>query len=397
MVVTELVINVSNIVSSLCYSLVRLEPYNTCVHQCTYCYARWYRRSELNSVVIPRFRAVREFRTYARKVYRADLPPIPARLSTLVDPFIPHEELYRTSLTLLRIALEYEYPVIVNTKSVLFLKSPWIEVLEKLAEKYLLLLQLSLSTLNNRVSYMIEPSAPAPQLRLEALQKFSVRGIPVVVRLSPYIPRISLYPSLRDFVEILHEIGVKHVIVETLRLESCSIREFLHRLGLVDVDVESYSLREVKGLKPLSRISLSARVREYMALQNALTKYGITFATCKEGLFSLHTAKDCCGMYLFKRLLALRPTLAEIYNIVRQHGPISVDSVESVLQQLEMQGYLCGSKIMMYPKRVAKPFRYHEKKLLRVLRNPEILKHVAPSLSVVDGKIVSKDVVDDEN
>ncbi|HID80590.1 MAG TPA: radical SAM protein [Ignisphaera sp.] len=389
---TELVINVSNIVSSLCYSLIRLEPYNTCVHQCTYCYARWYRRNESNNVIVPRVKAVYEFRTYARKVYRIGLPPIPARLSTLVDPFIPHEELYRTSLTLLRIALEYEYPVIVNTKSALILKSPWIDVLEKLAEKDLLLLQLSISTLDNRVSRMIEPHAPAPELRLKVLQEFASRNIPVVVRLSPYIPRVSLYPSLKDFVEIVHEIGVKHVIVEALRLESSSIKEFLQRFGLADVDVESYSLREVGGLRPLSRISLSARLREYIALQNALTKYSITFATCKEGLFALHTAKDCCGMYLFKRSLALRPTLAEIYNIVRHCGPIPVDSVESVLRQLETQGYLCGSRITMYPKRIAKPFRYHEKKLLRVLRNPDILRHVAPSLNIVDGKIVAKDI-----
>lgn len=46
----------------------------------------------------------------------------------------------------------------------------------------------------------------------------------------------------------------------------------------------------------------------------------------------------------------------------------------------------------MYPKRIAKPFRYHEKKLLRVLRNPDILRHVAPSLNIVDGKIVAKDI-----
>ena len=39
----DLVINVSNHISSLCYSVLRFEPYRECEYKCLYCYARWYR------------------------------------------------------------------------------------------------------------------------------------------------------------------------------------------------------------------------------------------------------------------------------------------------------------------------------------------------------------------
>jgi len=385
----ELVINVSNIISPLCYSLIRLEPYTACVHGCVYCYARWYRGN--TSIVIPRPRAIQEFHTYARKIYRKGLPPIPARLSTLVDPFIPHEELYRKSLTLLRIALDYEHPIIINTKATLVLKKPWIDITEKLADRDLLLLQVSISTIDPHTARILEPYAPSPHHRLSMLREFSSRGISTAIRLSPYIPKLSLHPSLDEVVETLSEIGIKHVIVEVLRLESHTIEDFLRRLGL-ELEVESYSLHRVENRIPLSRVSLRARLAEYIALAKALAKHGITFATCKEGLFALHTAKDCCGMYLFRRAIAYRPTLAEFYRITRERGGIPLDRLEHVIGELEKLGYLCGSRLRPYPKRVAKPLKYHERKLLRVAQKRELVTHITPLLDVVDGKLIAKDI-----
>ncbi len=166
--------NVSNIISPLCYSLIRLEPYTTCIHGCVYCYARWYRGSF--NIVVPRSRTIQEFRIYARKMYRKGLTPIPARLSTLVDPFIPHKELYRTSLTLLRIALDYERLIIINIKATLILKKPWRDIVEKLADRGLLLLQVSISTMDLHIARILEPYAPDPHLRFSMLREPPLRA-----------------------------------------------------------------------------------------------------------------------------------------------------------------------------------------------------------------------------
>ena len=79
----DLVINVSNHISSLCYSVLRFEPYGECEYKCLYCYARWYRGGRVSS-----FRA---FLKLARRVNEMKLKPIPVRLSTLVEPFQPVE------------------------------------------------------------------------------------------------------------------------------------------------------------------------------------------------------------------------------------------------------------------------------------------------------------------
>jgi DNA repair photolyase len=50
-------------------------------------------------------------RRYVKYVYRRGLRPIPFRLSILADSFTPHEELYRFSEYVLKVALNYGQPL----------------------------------------------------------------------------------------------------------------------------------------------------------------------------------------------------------------------------------------------------------------------------------------------
>ena len=107
----NIVINMSNISSSYCYSLIRVEPYTSCSYGCVYCYARWYRE---NGKPKPYFKVLNQFKSLAKKIKLAGLKPIPARLSTFSDPFQPDEARFKLSLKILRLALKYQYPVVVN-------------------------------------------------------------------------------------------------------------------------------------------------------------------------------------------------------------------------------------------------------------------------------------------
>jgi hypothetical protein len=40
---------------------------------------------------------------------------------------------------------------------------------------------------------------------------------------------------------------------------------------------------------------------------------------------------------------------------------------------------LCGDALQEYPKIISKPLRYHEKRLLKLLKAPEILRQIVPS------------------
>ncbi len=383
---SELVIGVSNIISPLCYSLLRLEPYDQCLHGCTYCYARWYRPSAQS--IKPLARNLRIFRKFARYVRRKGLRAIPARLSTLVDPFQPVEEVFKVSLRFLEIAQRFEYPIIVCCKGTLLRRDPWKSIVEKLVDRKLLVLQVSISTLDEDLSKVLEPNAPSPRERLALLKEFGERGCPAILRLSPFLGTRSLYPNLETFADILKEYRVSQVIVEALRIERERVDEFSKLLGFEPSDFEGYSLRTIDGLKPVVRISLSKRFALYRALREALSSRGIAFATCKEGLFNLHTAPNCCGMhYLDEDLVGYRPTLYEIYRYVSERGALKLDEVPKLFESLGDE-YLWGSKLRSYPRRVSKPLRGHEKRLLRVLKNRELLSFVSPCLGLEDSIIV---------
>ena len=64
---SELFINVSSIISPLCYSIMKIEPYTSCSFNCAYCYARWYREQGKPE---PKHDVLRDFLRVARIIYR---------------------------------------------------------------------------------------------------------------------------------------------------------------------------------------------------------------------------------------------------------------------------------------------------------------------------------------
>ncbi|MEM1644622.1 MAG: radical SAM protein [Ignisphaera sp.] len=378
----ELVINVTNIISPLCYTILKLEPYTVCPFRCIYCYSRWYIRNP-TSFSFPRFKVVGMFKDFVRKIHKKGLKPIPFRLSTLVDPFPPVEQLYRTTEKILCIALNYEYPIIINTKSIFYTHTSAREFLSKLLDKNLAILQISISVLNLKLSEVLEPRAPPLNQRLRTIKDLGSIDIPLVIRLSPYIPYVSptIDNEIEDFACLCKDLGVKHVIIESLRIESHRIEEVVKALGIQKLDVDKYNTREVSDMKPVVRVSTQLKENIYPLFTKKLSKYGITFATCKEGLFRFHTAPDCCGAYLLRESM-LRITLYDIYRYSIENSqkipiPLSTNILRSICMQYSR---LCQDMLIEYPRIVSKMLKYHEKKLIKVIQKIELLQHIAPHI-----------------
>lgn len=378
----ELVINVTNIISPLCYTILKLEPYTVCPFRCIYCYSRWYIRNP-TPFSFPRLKVIGIFKDFAKKIRKKGLKPIPFRLSTLVDPFPPIEQLYRITEKILSIALNYEYPIIINTKSVFYLHSPIKEILAKLLDRNFAILQVSLSVLNSKLSEVLEPKAPPLDQRLRAIKDLGSTDIPLVIRLSPYIPYVSPTTDneVEDFVYLCKDLGVKHVIIESLRIESHRIEEVAKALKMQKIDVDKYNIREINDMEPVVRISTQVKENIYPLFTQKLNKYGITFATCKEGLFKFHTAPDCCGAYLLSESI-LRVTLYDIYRYSIEYSkkvpaPIPINVFINICSRYSR---LCQDMITEYPKIISKMLKYHEKKLIKVLQKTELLQHIAPHI-----------------
>ena len=392
---SELVIGVGNIVSPLCYSVIRLEPFSRCSFSCRYCYARWY-WSELS--VKPRFECVKAFESLVKAISKVGTKALPARLATLSEPFQGAEEELKISLKLLKLCLKYSYPVIINTKSLLLTKEPWLKVIRCLCDEGLVVIQVSIPSLNEDLVKYLEPNTPTVKDRLIMLKRLSDVCDALVVRLSPYIPRLSTYPSINELVSKLKEAGVKHVIAESLRIESREVMNYLRlfkefNVGFNESDLEPYSLVS----DSLLRFKLELRIREYVELAEALRREGITFATCKEGLFEIHTAPNCCGIHLIRyEGIGLRPTLKEVYDYVRTYGSLSIEGIEDVFYSRVCRlrnELLCRDDFRAYPKDVRKLLKYHERKLIKVLKDPQVLSRVSPNLSIEGDYVVVKELL----
>ncbi len=357
------VIGPSPYISSLCYSVLKIEPYDFCSLNCAYCYANWYSRKTR--------RVIGEFEKIAKKLTKRGLKTIPFRLSTLTEPFQPIERERRLSLKILKIAYKYSIPLIINTKSTTVIEDPWKSEILKLHDKSLVILQITLITHREELAKKLESRAPPPWERLEICEYFSSQGVPVIVRLQPLIPGLfTEKEEIEEYFSLLRMVGVKQVIIEALRCR----REDLKALSrLVQSPVYengkfwiSYSPRkpEIDVVKP-TREWVYKKLKE---LKKAAVKAGIGFATCKEGLFNLHTVPNCCGIHYLEDY-RLRPTLYEFWK----YGGLNSGKG---LNFLENEKYIYGEMLNKYPRKIRKGLKTHEKILLEILSEPEILTKI---------------------
>lgn len=373
------VINPSINVSPYCYSILRVESYPFCEYECVYCFGRWYRRSHHGEGW---YDIVWSFKKLLQRLRDAKLKSIPFRLSTLVDPFQPREEILRVSMKIMKLCLKYDVPLIINTKSTIILDGNHLAILQELNAKGLALIQISLSTINSDLAKVLEPRVPPPEARLDVVKKLAEKGLPVVIRLQPFIPGISDC-EVKELIESAYSAGVKQVIVESLRDEPTRLslyRELAYEKVIYDNqdEWESYSSSE----EPLAILRPSIRWRRstYLRVKELCDRFGIKFATCKEGLYDYHTAENCCGMHLLnEEKYVLRPTLYEAWRYYEKSGYIP--KFDELVEGLP-NTYLFGEAVRNYPKPLRKKIASHEKILREVLNERRDVLKAMTSIAV---------------
>ena len=380
-----LAVNVSSIISSLCYSIFRVEPYTTCTYNCIYCYGRWYRPLN-HTTPKPQYDIVLEFNRVARKLSKLKLGIIPFRLSTLIEPFQPVEEEYKLSLKILKLALSNNIPIIVSTKSTLFMRDEWFKVLTELASKGIVLLQITIVTLNEKLRRILEPKASTVEDRVNAIDLAQSIGIPVVIRYQPLIPGIVEY-EVQDILKLARELKVKHVILEFLRCTTSEL-EFYKRIAY---SREAYSTvwepySPVKSESNIVRPPLTYRLRVLNTILKLAKNYNVKIALCKEGLFNYDQVSDCCGI-MYLNNTKLRLTLREVWNMLREG--YSYTNYTLLLKHYEFkQKYITSLNVKVYPRVLRKPILHHEKVLKSVLES-NYLNRITPLLELRDGKVYS--------
>jgi DNA repair photolyase len=170
-----------------------INPYRGCEHGCIYCYAR-------PTHEFLGFSAGIDFES--RIMVKEDAPellqhhlgtssyrPQVIAISGVTDAYQPIERKLQLTRRCLEILLSFRNPVIIITKSQLVTRD--IDLLAELSQVQAAAVFLSITTLDEKLSRVMEPRAAIPAKRLEAIRQLSAAGIPVGVLIAPVIPGLT--------------------------------------------------------------------------------------------------------------------------------------------------------------------------------------------------------------
>lgn len=170
-----------------------INPYRGCEHGCIYCYARpthaFLGLSAGLDFETKLFAKVNAPELLERALADPKYDPKTIALGTNTDPYQPIEQRYRITRRILEIFKRTNHPVGIVTKSALVVRD--IDILSAMAERNLVKVALSVTTLDRKLARAMEPRATTPERRLEALELLSAAGIPTAVMCAPIIPALN--------------------------------------------------------------------------------------------------------------------------------------------------------------------------------------------------------------
>jgi len=170
-----------------------INPYQGCEHGCVYCYAR---PSHARFGLSPGLDF--ETRLFAKsdapallehQLRRPDYRCKTILLGANTDPYQPIERQLGLTRRILGVLSDFNHPVAIITKSNLVLRD--IDILASMAERGLASVGVSVTTLDRGLARRMEPRAPTPTRRIEAIGRLSAAAIPTSVMASPMIPALN--------------------------------------------------------------------------------------------------------------------------------------------------------------------------------------------------------------
>jgi DNA repair photolyase len=224
-----------------------INPYRGCEFACKYCYARYTHE----------FMEMRDGLEFERKIYvkqnagwllRRDLKKVKRgqsiAIGTATDPYQPAERRFEMTRAILEeLSNHAGFDVSIISKSNLILRD--LDLFHKIASQNNLSLNLTVTTMDVDLARLLEPRAPRPDLRMEAVWKLNEAGLQAGVALAPVLPAITDSPKQLDAV-VKAAAGAKAqwIFANPLFLKPCSEKVFMPFLAeQFPALVESYKQR----------------------------------------------------------------------------------------------------------------------------------------------------------
>jgi DNA repair photolyase len=207
-----------------------INPYRGCEFACKYCYARYTHE----------FMEMRDGLEFERKIYvkqnagwllRRDLKKVKRgqslAIGTATDPYQPAERHFKMTRSILEeLSHHAGFDISIISKSNMILRD--LNLFKKIAEQNELSINLTVTTTDVELARLLEPRAPRPDLRLEAVRRFNDAGLRAGVAIAPELPGITDSPkSLDAVVKAAGEAKAQWIFANPLFLKPCSEKVFM--------------------------------------------------------------------------------------------------------------------------------------------------------------------------
>jgi len=262
-----------------------LSPYTGCAHACRYCYITSYIPDGFRS------RPKERFLERLQKDLGKLNPQIPISIANSSDPYTPPEEQSQLTRRALEILLKRGFKVQLITKSDLVARDADIIAAGSCSVSF------TVTTLDKEVSRRLEPGAPPPSRRLEALRQLTKQGVPCSTRLDPIIPFLNDC-DLEDVVRGFANAGASHVTASTYKARPDSFNRIT--TSFPDLAEKLADLYWMRG-EAIGRVRyLPGEVRKNIinTVKTIARDYGLTFGVCREGIAESRTRVRCDGTHL---------------------------------------------------------------------------------------------------
>lgn len=210
-----------------------INPYRGCEFGCRYCYARY--THEFMGLEDPHlfeteiFAKTNASDALARDLARLKDPGSGIAMGTATDPYQPAERKALVTRGILELLARSEdargIRFSITTKSDLVTRD--LDVLREIGRRMRLSVNITITTLNRRLSRILEPRAPRPGRRLLAVKALAEAGIRTGVFIMPVLPGITDRPaSLEAIASAASRAGASTIAHQVLFLMSSAKRSF---------------------------------------------------------------------------------------------------------------------------------------------------------------------------
>jgi len=207
-----------------------INPYRGCEFACKYCYARYTHEFmelrdgvDFERKIFVKQQAAELLRSELKKVKRGE----EIAIGTATDPYQPAERRFEVTRAILEeLARHSGLAIGIVTKSNMVTRDA--EILRRVGERNRVFVNVTVTTVDVELARKLEPRAPRPDLRLEAVRQLNLAGVDAGVICAPVLPEITDRPrDLEALVKAASEAGAKYIFANPLFLKPCSAAVFL--------------------------------------------------------------------------------------------------------------------------------------------------------------------------